>query len=262
MIQKQKKWNLRQMKRKKVSIPEIHEFSLPTVLKSSAKFVLLFKHTILVWCLVNFAFIYIFKLIPNGWTDSLSILWLIAYYIYWSIFIRYILQHKPYFSLIRIFNGLVPASKIMFINISIYILLVVIPYIPLLMGFREKYLEFFENYMGLLQSNDTLSGKALFYSIMILLSPYTITRPYLALISSFVGKSRSIIDAYKKTQGYYWCFVGCAIVMSSLFALSFYIDTKCNIDSITYVMTFFLIYFNIVFMSIYKCFYKRKSKSK
>ena len=107
------------MKRKRISIPEIHDFSLPTVLKSSAKFVLLFKQTILIWCLVNFAFIYLFKLIPNGWTDSLSILWLVAYYIYWSVFIRYILQHKPYFSLIRIFNGLIPASKIMFINISI-----------------------------------------------------------------------------------------------------------------------------------------------
>jgi len=262
MIQMQKKWNLRKMKRKRISIPEIHDFSLPTVLKSSAKFVLLFKQTILIWCLVNFAFIYLFKLIPNGWTDSLSILWLVAYYIYWSVFIRYILQHKPYFSLIRIFNGLIPASKIMFINISIYIILVVVPYIPLLMGFRDKYLEFFESYMGILQSNDTLSGKAMFYGIMILLSPYTIARPYLALISSFVGKSRSIIDSYKKTHGYYWRFVSCSIVMSSLFALSFYIDTKYKIDTITYVMTFFLIYFNIVFINIYKCFYKRKPKAK
>ena len=56
----------------------------------------------------------------------------------------------------------------------------------------------FEQYMGILQSYDSLFGKTLFYLFMLLLSPYTISRPYLAWISSLIGKNRSIIDAYKK----------------------------------------------------------------
>lgn len=248
------------MKHKNIYVPEISDFSLLTALKSSAKFVLLFKQTFIIWCTINFAFLYIFQLIPNGWTNSLSIIWLISYYVFLTIFIRHTLQHKPYFSLIRIFNSLVPSSKIMFMNIIIYLFVVICPYIPLLMGFSDKYLEIFETYMGIIQSNNNLSGKALFYVFMLLISPFTITRPYLAWISSLVGKSRSIMDAYKKTKGYYWRFVSYAIVMSSSLALSYYIDTIYNLNTLVYIMTFLFMYFNIVFISLYKCFYKKKTK--
>jgi len=248
------------MKNKKIYIPEISDFSLLAALKSSAKFVLLFKKTFLIWSVINFIFLYVFKFIPNGWTNSLSIIWLVSYYIFLTIFIRYTLQHKPYFSLIRIFNSLVPSSKIMFMNIIIYLLVVICPYIPLLMGLSDKYLELFELYMDVIQSNNSLSGKALFYSFMLLISPYTIIRPYLAWISSLVGKSRSIMDAYKKTKGYYWRFVSYAIIMSSSLALSYYIDTIYNLNTSIYIMTFLFMYFNIVFISLYKCFYKKKTK--
>ena len=241
---------------------ERRSFALSAVLKSSAKFVLLFRRTFILWCLATFAFLLLFRFIPNGWTNSLSILWLVAYYVYWCVFIRYVQQHPPYFSLIRIFNGLIPASKIMFINISIYLIVVILPYIPLFMGFRDKYLEFFEAYMGVLQSHDSLPGKTLFYLFMLLLSPFTISRPYLAWVSSLIGKSRSIIDAYKKTRGNYWNFVLCAGVMSSLFMVSYYIDTIFHLDTLLYLMSVLPIYFNVVFIGIYKVFYKRKPKVK
>ncbi len=250
------------MKKTKHKSSEKRSFSLWTVLKSSTKFALLFKRTILIWCVINFTFLYMFKLIPNGWTNSLSILWLIAYYVYWCVFIRYMQQHPPYFSIIRIFNGLIPASKIMFINISIYLIVVIVPYIPLFMGFRDKYLEFFEQYMNILQSHDSLPGKTLFYIMMLLLSPYTISRPYLAWMSSLIGKSRSIFDAYKKTQGNYWNFILCALVMSSVLFISYYIDTVYKINTLIYLMAIFPVYFNIVFIGIYKVFYKRAPRTK
>lgn len=247
---------------KKISIPDIYDFSLFAALKSSTKFVAVYKQTFLFWCVINFVFLYMFRFISGGWANSLSILWLISYYIYWSIFIRYMLQHQPYFSLIRIFNGLVPASKIMFINIFIYMIIVVIPFVPLFMGFRDKYLEFFETYMSILQVNNSLYGKLLFYVFMLLISPYTITRPYLAWISSIVGKSRSIIDAYKKTKGHYWRFVLCAVLMSLLIFFTSYIDTVYKINITIYLMTFFITYFNIVFINMYKYFYKKAPKTK
>ena len=247
---------------KKISIPDIYDFSLFTALKSSAKFVVLYRQTFLFWCAINFALLYVFKFISGGWSNSLSILWLVAYYVYWSIFIRYMLQHLPYFSLIRIFNGLVPASKIMFINIIIYIAIAIIPFVPLFMGFRDKYLEFFETYMDILKVNNNLYGKTLFYVFMLLISPYTITRPYLAWISSLVGKSRSIIDAYKKTKGHYWKFVFCAMIMSFFIFLSSYLDAIYEINITIYLMTIFVPYFNIVFMNMYKFFYKKAKKTK
>ena len=83
----------------------------------------------------------------------------------------------------------------MFINIIIYLVLVIAPYIPLFMGFREKYLEFFEQYLAVLQSHNSLPGKTLFYVLMLLLSPYTISRPYLAWLSSV---SYTHLDVYKR----------------------------------------------------------------
>ena len=262
MIRMQKKRKVLRKTKHKSSGIEIKDFSLSNTIKSSAKFVLLYKRTFMLWILSNFAFLYIFTLIPNGWTNSLSILWLVGYYVFWCVFIRHIQQHPPYFSLIRIFNGLIPASKIMFINISIYLVLVVAPYIPLFMGFRDKYLEFFENYMELLQSHDSLLGKTLFYILMVLLSPYTISRPYLAWISSVIGKSRSIFDAYKKTQGNYWKFVICGIFMSGLFMISYIIDGAFGVKSKIYVISVLAIFFNVMFIDIYKVFYKRKRASK
>ncbi len=258
----QKKGKSLKKTKSKIKLKEKRSFVLSAVLKSSAKFVLLFRRTFILWCLANFTFLFVFSFIPNGWTNSLSILWLVAYYVYWCIFIRYVQQHPPYFSLIRIFNGLIPASKIMFINISIYLIVVILPYVPLFMGFRDKYLEFFEQYMGILQSYDSLFGKTLFYLFMLLLSPYTISRPYLAWISSLIGKNRSIIDAYKKTHGNYWNFVFCAAVMSSLFMVSYYIDTIFHLNTLIYLMSVFPVYFNVVFIGIYKIFYKRKPKIK
>lgn len=262
MIQtKRKRLILKKMKHK-TSSKEAVSFSFWLVLKSSFKFALLHKRTILIWSMVNFIFLRAFYLIPNGWTNSLSILWLVAYYVYWCIFVRYIQQHEPYFSLIRIFNGLIPTSKIMFINISIYIVVVVLQYIPLFMGFRDKYLEFFENYMSILQSYNSLPGKTLFYVFMLLISPYAISRPYLAWISSLIGKSRSIVEAYKKTKGNYWNFVLCATVMSLFFMISYYIDTLYELHSFIYLFSILSIYFNIVTIGIYKIFYKRNSRTK
>ena len=262
MIRMQKKRKVLKKTKLKSAAAEMRSFSLWCVLKSSIKFILLFKRTFLLWCLANFAFLVVFRQIPNGWTNSLSILWLVAYYVFWCVFVRHIQQHPPYFSLIRIFNGLIPASKIMFINIIIYLVLVIAPYIPLFMGFREKYLEFFEQYMAVLQSHNSLPGKTLFYVLMLLLPPYTISRPYLAWLSSLIGKSRSIIDAYKKTQGNYWNFVFCAVVMSGLFALSYFIDVTYKTSSLIFVMSVLPIFFNVVFIDIYKVFYKRRKNIK
>lgn len=260
MILMQKRKTLKKTKAKSLKT-EKRDFSLIAIMKSSAKFVLLFKRTFLFWCITNFAFLYIFKFIPNGWTNSLSILWLISYYIYWCVFIRYMQQHTPYFSLIRIFNGLIPASKIMFINIFIYLIITITPFIPFFMGVREKYLEFFEKYMEIMQSHNSLLGTSLFYIFMVLISPFTICRPYLAWISSLIGKSRSIVDAYKRTRYNYWNFVCCAFLMSSLFILSYYIDTIYKLNIGLYLAAILPVYFNIVFIHIYKIFYKRKPKA-
>ena len=236
---------------------EIKELSLVSVFKGANRFIWIYKKTICLWLLINYALFYIFTLIPRGWTNSLSILWLVAYYIYWCIFVRYIQQHRPYFSLIRTMNGLIPTSKILFINIFLYVLIVIIPYVPMLMGFRDKYLECFESYMRFIGSYDAIPGILMFCILLLLLSPYTITRPYLAWLSSLIGKSRSIMDAYKKTRGNYWSFVFYFGIISSPFLISYGIDTFYKIDSLFFIIPLYTMYFNITAISIYKTFYKR-----
>lgn len=262
MIQMQRKRVILRKTKSKNKPQEVINFSLMTVLKSSARFVWLYKRTFLLWSLVNFVFLYVFSCIPNGWTNSLSILWLVVYYVYWCVFIRYVQQHRPYFSLIRIFNGLIPASKIMFINISIYLVIAITPFIPLFMGFREQYLEFFEHYMALMETNHSLTGKMLFYIFMLLISPITLTRPYLAWISSIIGKTRSIVDAYKRTRENYWTFVLCALVVSAFFIISYDIDTIYKINTLIYLMSVLMVYFNVVFINIYKIFYQKRTPTK
>ena len=261
MIRMQKKRAILR-KTKSKSISEIKTFSLITVLKNSTRFVLLYKKVFISWCLANFIFLYLFRWIPNGWTNSLSILWLVAYYVFWCVFIRYVPQHQPYFSLIRIFNGLIPTSKIMFINISIYVLLAITPYIPFFMGFRDKYLEFFESYMAIMQSNNSLLSSVLVYVFMILISPYTIIRPYIAFIGAIIGRNRSIMDAYKRTWGNYVNFVIFAVFMSGFIMLSYGIDDAFKINSKIILMSVLPIYFNIVMINIYKIFYKCRAKTK
>lgn len=256
-----RKLSLKKMKHNTTNT-DIKEFSLMSVFKSSNRFIWMYKKTILLWLCANYILLYIFTLIPNGWTNSLSILWLIIYYVYWCIFIRYIQQHRPYFSLVRTLNGLIPTSKILFINIFLYVLIITIPYIPLFMGFRNKYLEFFENYMRFIESYNTVPGKALFFIFLLLISPYTISRPYLAWISSLIGKSRSIMDAYKKTHGNYLAFVLCLTITSSICILFYCVDTVYKKHTLFLIMPIFTIYFNIVSITLYKIFYKQCKSSK
>ncbi len=239
---------------------EYKTFSLLSVLKSSIKFAYTHKKVFLSWCFANFIFLYVLSLIPNGWKNSLSILWLMGYYLFLCTFVRFIQQRQPYFSLIRIFNGLIPVSKIMFMNISIFILTIIFQYVPMLMGFQHKYLDFFEKYMGILQSHEGLPEKTLLYLFMVTISPYTICRPCLAWISSLVGKSRSIMDAYKKTKGNYWKFLLCFVFLSALFLITYYIDTIYGLKTKVLIMSIWIIYANIVFINLYKIFYKRKTK--
>ncbi len=260
MILTQKRKAILRKTQNKYKDSDYKSFSLLSILKSSIKFAFTYKKTFFSWCFANFIFLYALSLIPNGWKNSLSILWLMVYYLFLCVFIRYIHQREPYFSLIRVFNGLIPVSKIMFMNISIFLLTIIFQYIPMLMGFQYKYLDFFENYMGILQSYNGLPEKTLLYVFMAIISPYTICRPYLAWISSLVGKSRSIIDAYKKTKGNYWKFLLCFVFLSAIFLITYYIDTIYKLKVTVFVMSVWIIYSNIVFINIYKIFYKRKTK--
>ena len=85
MTRMQKKRKVLKKTKLKSAAAEMRSFSLWCVLKSSIKFILLFKRTFLLWCLANFAFLVVFRQIPNGWTNSLSILWLVAYYVFWPL---------------------------------------------------------------------------------------------------------------------------------------------------------------------------------
>ena len=70
------------------------------------------------------------------------------------------------------------------------------------------------------------------------------------------------MDSYKRTRYNYANFVLLAAIIALLLTIAYYIDKIYKINTTIILMTFAPIYFNIVFINIYKIFYKRKAKAK
>jgi len=208
--------------------------------------------------IANFLFLAVFSFIPNGFSNPLSMLWLIAYYIFWCGFFRIYYHKKPYFLTMDLFGSMVPSTKIFFITLFAAFTLVVLPYMPLLMGFNEAYLAFFEKYMDALQNVEAgFINRTVFGVVLILLSPLIICRPYFACISALQGLNASMRKAFRKTSGNYRNFVILMLFLNlpcvAIYEADQYLEChgwlSCGFYSI------FFIYFNLVFAKLYDFFY-------
>ncbi len=211
--------------------------------------------------LINFAFCAFFNLVSNGFSNPLSLLICLVYYVFWCIFFRVYYQKKPYFSSSKIFASAVPSSKMIFITLALLFALIALPFLPLMMGFNKQYLSFFEQYMSILQSPETsLMNVAVFSIVFLLISPLALCRPYLAWISALQGYSGSLRKVFKKTRGNYLKFLTLMIVLHIPCFLIFIVDnfliTHGWLSAGFY--SIYLIYFNLVFAKVYDFFYEVK----
>ncbi len=212
----------------------------------------------------NWAYIVLFKMIPGGISNPLSIVWLVVFYVCWCAFYRYYYQLKPYFFIKAITGSLTPSTKAAVLLFLSMALIVYLPMIPLLLGYNDVYLDLYERYVQIFESlaKADKEGAASFeificYAIVALLAPSLICRPYMAWIASLQRQNASFKQAGNKMRGNYWALVLLCVMLLFAEALATQIDSIYQLqDWLDYSLKAILfVYMNIVFAKLYDFFY-------
>ena len=252
---------IRKLHKAKIMAEEIKNIPIEKIFKASLAHLHTSQPVLRCFWLANFVILGAFALIPGGLSNPLSIVWLLCYYVYWCGFFRFYFKKKPYFLTIDIFGSIVPSTKIFFITVLAAFLLIILPYLPLFMGFNEKYLLFFEKYMQALQNAEAnIINQIILSAVLLIISPLIICRPYFAWISSLQGLNGSMRKAFHKTEGNYWRFVWIMIVLN-LPSLAIYEMDKylgCHGWLSVGFYSIFFIYLNLVFAKLYDFFYNEQ----
>ena len=216
------------------------------------------KSMSLFW-LINFLALGLFNFIEGGFSNPISIVWLLGYYIYWCVFFRFYFNKKPYILTMDIFGSIVPSTKIFFLFVMATFLLIILPFLPLFMGFNEKYLLFFEKYMLTLQNIEgDVVNQFIFSGILLIASPIIIARPVFAWMSSLQGLNGSFKKAFRKTQGNYWRFLFIMVFLNIPCVIFYEVDKVLCLNGwlSTFVCAGFFVYFNLAFAKMYDFFYE------
>lgn len=213
---------------------------------------------------VNMVYMLCFKTLEGGISNPLSIFWIISYYIFWCFFYRYYYNIRPYFDGKSVFGSLAPSAKALVILFLLAIIIILLPMLPLFLGFDNLYMDIYENYLsafGAMSSNGdasaSLSSVLVAYGILALVSPVLICKPYLAWISSLRGMNASFKKVQDRTKGNYWPFVIISAMLLFPEAVAAHFDKIWNCQSwLDYtVSTIIFVYTNIIFAKIYDMFY-------
>jgi hypothetical protein len=238
-------------------------FSIAKILKSAIDVLHTNQKNLRVFWLVNFVYLGIFNFIDQGFSNPLSILWLAGYYVYWCVFFRVYYHKKPYFDTSTLLGSIAPSSKMFFMTIFAVFLLVILPYLPLLMGFNDKYLTFFEKYMEALQNIEAnILNQAIFAAILLFLSPIIICRPFFAWLDALRGLNGSLRKAFHKTRGNNFRFILLMLILDTPCVLAAQIDRLIDAHDwfeVAFNSIFFL-YFNLVFAKLYDFFYRDENQ--
>lgn len=135
------------------------------------------------------------------------VLWCAIYYLYWCYFFRFYFDRKPYLLTGKIFDSLIPSTKILFFTLAFATILAFLPFVPLFLGLPVEVMDsytydFLEQYIDKSRLYD--AGLAV---VLLLVSPLIFFRPFFAWISSVIGRSGSIQNAWRRSRGNYWRFV-------------------------------------------------------
>ena len=170
---------------------------------------------VILFSVVNF---FILLACVYSWKTIIFLPLLVIGYVFWCYFFRYYFRRYPYFDGRIIFQSTVSSTKILFFSMILVTIIVVLPIVPLFLGLpqdmTDRYQRFLQKYM--LESDWLDLGLHL---VVTFLSPYIIYRPFLAWISSLLGRTGSIHEAWKKTAGNYWQFLMLALIFNFGFVI-------------------------------------------
>ena len=236
----------------------IRKIPVFNIFKQALQYIKENKAVLGLFVLINFAFLFCFWHIDGGLSNKKSILWILSYYFYWCVFFRFYYKKKPYFITTDVFSSLIPSTKMFFLVVALSLLLAVFPYLPLFMGFDDKYLTYLESYMLQLQNASANSLNMIILSALIMLfMPFILCRPFLGFIASVQGLNGSIKKAWKKSTGNYWQFISIMFLLNLPCAAIYEADKYlgCNGYLSLAFYSIFFIYYNLVFAKIYDFFY-------
>jgi hypothetical protein len=248
---------------KRKTKPKIIKIKLGELLKETLIYIFNNKQFMLCVAVVNMVFMLFLKSL-GGISNPLSILWLIAYYVFWCWFYRYYYDLRPYFSGKIIFGSLSPSTKALVIMFLATVCIIFMPMIPLFLGFNDVYLNFYEQYAAAVENlsspkdiSTSLIEISLICLILSLLAPILICKPYMAWISSLRGTNSSFKKAADKIKGNYATFVIISAILLFPEALADRLDVILGLQNwFSYVVgTLIFIYTNVIFAKIYDYFY-------
>ena len=156
----------------------------------------------------------------------------------------------------KIFDTLLPSTRILVLSLVIIILLAFIPLaIPFVSGnspWVDSYIDHLQKYI-----DDTQTMSVVIAVIMMIISPFIFFRPMMAWIGSLIGRSSRISTAFTRTKGNYLQFLSLAIIFISLDVLIEYIDYKFSFGKwlIMFFGSFLAIIMNVVLAKAYEYFF-------
>jgi hypothetical protein len=242
---------------------KIIRLKLKALFKDTFSYMLENKQFVLCVAVINMVFMLFLKSL-GGIANPFSILWLISYYLFWCWFYRYYYNLKPYILDKAIFSSLSPSTKALVIMFLVTVSIIFMPMIPLFLGFNDIYLNFYEQYTSAVENlsspkdiSASLVEIFIVCSILSLLAPILICKPYLAWISSLRGTNASFKKAGDKIKGNYTNFVIISAVLLFPEALFDRIDAILGLQNwLSYTVgTLIFVYTNIIFAKIYDFFY-------
>lgn len=165
-----------------------------------------------IFSLVNFLLLMSgFKLL-GGMGSIWFVFWCVVYYWFTCSFFRFYFGRKPFFFSGKVFDSLVPSTKILFLTLALATLLAYLPFLPLFLGLPVDVLDeytfsFIQQYVD--ENNVYDLGIQV---VLLFMTPLIFYRPMFAWISSVIGRSGSLRNAWRKTKGNYWRFWLVALV--------------------------------------------------
>jgi len=177
-----------------------------------------------VFTVVNWLFLVLGFKVMGGTGSVLFIFWCAVYYLFWCYFFRFYYKRRPYILTCKIFDSLVPSTKILFITLALATLLAYLPFLPLFLGLPVDVLD--EYVTGFIQ--EYMDEKKVYdwgmTAILLLVTPLIFYRPLFAWISAVIGRSGSLRNAWRRTRGNYGRFLLVAVAFNAVAFMTDAID--------------------------------------
>ncbi len=226
------------------------------------------ENPLFVLCLVviNMVFMLVFKSIPNGISNPISLILIVAYYVFWCAFFRYYYHLKPYVQPRALFGSMGASAKALVVMSLVAMAILWLPLLPVFLGYDDAYLSQYERYISAVENmsnpgeiGTSLADMAIIYGILALLSPILICKPYMAWISSLRGTNASFRKAGDKLRGNYIPLAILSFLLLYPQALGSEIDNIFHLQNwFNYTLSIIVfVYSNIIFAKMYDWFYLR-----